>query len=1061
MTFRGVLLFLAVFCSALASSAVAASAGQVIPGRHEATPRVTASPFGIPFPVSHDPQEWQVWRQRVRAQLEARHAARSQSNQAQPNGANGTAAGIIETIAGAVPFQKPVNALKTGFGRLQGIAEDGSGNLYIASCDLGVVLKVDSSSNTTVYAGQPLATGPAVSSGDGRPATSARLSCPYDLVFDGAGDLYIADVQAGAVRVVQGTTGIIQTIAGNGAPATAALLEGPTGLALDGMGNLFIADFEYVQELNLSTGIIQTIAGSELTGVQCNLSASNTCPAAQVHLSLYGSMAVFQNHLYAGLNAALAADNQVLRGAIVSIDLSTGVMQLLAGGGTYAGTSSTYPGIGKDYALLGLTADEKGNVYFTDFSSNLVRVLAASDHTVSVVAGSSSSGYSGDGGPATMATLFGPVAICLSPKGDVVFVDGLRVRSFAVGGNITTVAGDGFGNYFGDGGPATQAGLDYPDSFAADTEGNIYLADLDNGLVRRIDSVSGVITTVAGDGKIGVAGDGGPALQASLDPVSLALDQAGHLYVSSDNAIRVVDLKTGTISTLVSGVASYGGMVFDGDKTLYITSRRSTPNSPGNSQVLAVDATTGATSIVAGTVYTGSPSGDGGPATQAGLGDARGLALDGKGTLFIADAVFNNVRSVNLSTGIIERFAGQAFDMPGPAPDGGDGGQAVHAILVYPTGLAYDGAGHLIIADSGNNLLREIDLSNNIITTLAGNRTAGFGGDGGAATGAMLYYPSAVTSDPSGNLFVADTYNNRVRRVVLHPTKLNAILRYAGASSGGVTFTATYSGLSFGIAPTGTVAFLNGSALLGTGTIAGPADGSGGYVATFTSSSLPANGDTITAQYSGDGNYAAGAITITLQQLTPSYTVSATPASLTIKQGASGSIAFTVTPQNGFNQAVSFQCDNSTLPQGVTCSFSPASVTSNGTVAVTSTLTVATTGAAVAALDRRTTNGFGWLHGGAVLALLLFGIPAAPRRFWSAVRKRGSVLMLVILSICGGITIGGGIVGCGGGGSGNTGGGSTQAANATPPGAYAIQVTTSFGSTTDTSPVTVSLTVTQ
>ena len=289
---------------------------------------------------------------------------------------------------------------------------------------------------------------------------------------------------------------------------------------------------------------------------------------------------------------------------------------------------------------------------------------------------------------------------------------------------------------------------------------------------------------------------------------------------------------------------------------------------------------------------------------------------------------------------------------------------------------------------------------------------------------------------------------NRVRRVVLHPTKLNATLTYAGASSGGVTFTATYSGLSFGIAPTGTVTFLNGSTSLGTGTIAAATDGSGNYVATFTATSAPANAATITAQYSGDVHYAAATTTIAFQQLTPSYTVSAKPASLTVKQGSSGSVTFTVTPQNGFNQAVSFLCDNATLPKGVTCSFSPASVTPNGTAAVTSTLTVQTTGATVVSLDRRTTHGSGWLRGGVALALLLFGIPGARRRSWPG------VLMLIVLSI------GGGMIGCGGGGSGNTGGG-TQTANATPPGAYSIQVTTSVSTTTNASPVKVALTVTQ
>jgi hypothetical protein len=297
-------------------------------------------------------------------------------------------------------------------------------------------------------------------------------------------------------------------------------------------------------------------------------------------------------------------------------------------------------------------------------------------------------------------------------------------------------------------------------------------------------------------------------------------------------------------------------------------------------------------------------------------------------------------------------------------------------------------------------------------------------------------------------LIIADTYNNRVRRVVLHPTKLNATLTYGGSTSGGVTFIATYSGLSFGFAPTGTVTFLSGSISLGTGTIAAAADGSGNYVATFTSASLPANNTTITAQYSGDAHYAASTITIPFKQLTPFYTVAANPGSLTIKQGSSGSIAFTVTPQNGFNQPISFQCDNATLPKGVTCSFSPASVTPNGTATVTSTLTVATTGTAVAAMERRR-PGFGWLpRGGAVMALMLLVIPRVRRRMWLG----GGALMLFAFCAAG-------VTGCGGGGS--NGGGGVQNANATPPGSYSIQVTTSAASVSGTAPVAVSLTITQ
>jgi hypothetical protein len=526
----------------------------------------------------------------------------------------------------------------------------------------------------------------------------------------------------------------------------------------------------------------------------------------------------------------------------------------------------------------------------------------------------------------------------------------------------------------------------------------------------------------------------------------LALDQANHLYVRSEYGIRVVDLSTGTISTLISsGLPFTGSMVFDGAHTLYLASAPLGDNL--NSEVAAIDTHSGTMTTVAGTPFNGpgDRSNDGGPATNASMENVWGLALDGKGTLFISDEYSNNVRSVNLSTGIIETGAGHDIYTQGSY--GGDGGQAIQAFLNAPTGLTYDNAGHLVFLDSGNDVVRQVDLSNNIITTIAGNHVRGFGGDAGSASNAMFYFPTAVTSDPSGNLIIADTYNNRVRRVVLHPTKLKATLAYGGGSSpsgDSINFTATYSGLSFGIAPTGTVIFLNGSTSLGTGTVAPDTDGSGNYVATLTATSLPTNGATISAQYSGDVHYAAATTTITFQQLAPSYTVSAKPTSLTVKQGSSGSITFTVTPQNGFNQAVTFSCDNATLPKGVTCSFNPASVTPNGT-AVTTTLTVATTGASIASLDRHAKPLFGWLpRSGATMALVLLVIPGIRRRGWLS----GMALLLFCVS---------GMTGCGGGSSNSSGG--VQNANATPAGSYSIHIITSAAS--GSGAVTVALTVTE
>lgn len=246
--------------------------------------------FGVPFPSSHDPEAWQQWRQQVQAQLAARRA------RIRANNAAGASGGVIETIAGAAPFQTPVNALQTGFGLVEGVAEDSTGNLYVASCDLGVVLKIDSNSNTTVYAGQPLPVGPALSSGDGGPATKARLPCPTGLAFDSANNLYVTDWVASTVRKISAATGTIQTIAGtpgesghggDGGPATSALLEYPTAVTLDGAGHLYIADLEYIREVNLASGTIRTIAGVGSQPAQCWLTASSTCPATQVQL--YGA----------------------------------------------------------------------------------------------------------------------------------------------------------------------------------------------------------------------------------------------------------------------------------------------------------------------------------------------------------------------------------------------------------------------------------------------------------------------------------------------------------------------------------------------------------------------------------------------------------------------------------------------------------------------------------------------------------------------------------------------------------------------------------------------------
>jgi sugar lactone lactonase YvrE len=751
--------------------------------------------------------------------------------------------------------------------------------------------------------------------------------------------------------------------------------------------------------------------------------------------------------------------------ALSGINLSSGSVQLLAGGGAQAGPpTSTYPEIGVTMNSNSLAVDNAGNLFFSGQYQpwnggavpNLlpevdgISELMASDNSIRVVAGSASpSNTTGDGGPATSANIAIAGAMCLSAKGDVIFSDASHdIRTFPIGGNLSTVAGDGWLNFFGDNGPAQQAGLDQPNGIATDAQGNVYVADTENERVRKIDVATGVITTVAG----GVMPQNADAeLIPALQPVAIALDQNSHLYVKSEGSIKTVDLNAGSISTLVPNVLVTGALAFDGNKTLYYSSTLNYGTGTLlNNSVWAVDVTTGATTELAGADNVYLPSGDGGPALQAGLSDVEGLALDGQGNLYLADSGFEDIRKIDLSAGIISTVAGVHSGNVYPSGYSGDGGPATAATFNAPAGLAYDGAGHLTIVDSRNHVLRQIDLATNIITTIAGNHTPGFGGDGGSPTAAMLYSPNAVAYGPDGNLVFADSRNDRLRRVVLQPWKMKSTLTYAEASASGIQWTATYSGLSFGIPPTGTVTLLSGGTSLGSGTLSAATDGSGNYIATITSTSIPASNATVTAQYSGDVHYAAAATTIAFQQLVPSYTISASPTSLTVKQGSSGSITFTVAPLNGFNQAVSFSCDSTTLPKGVACSFAPASVTPNGAGAVTATLTVQTTGTTVAALNRRTTPFPGWLpRGGSMLALLLLGIPRVRRRMWLG----GAALMLFALCLTG-------MLGCGGGGA-TSGSGGTQNTSVTPPGSYSIHVTTLAGSASGAAPVTVSLTVTE
>ena len=333
---------------------------------------------------------------------------------------------------------------------------------------------------------------------------------------------------------------------------------------------------------------------------------------------------------------------------------------------------------------------------------------------IRTVAGSGTRGFGGDGSSATSAALDQPRAVAVGPDGTVYIADTFnhRVRRVDPGGQVTTLVGTGQAAYSGDGGPSRDATLHWPHGLVVDPAGAaLFIADAANHRIRRVDLASGVISTVAGNGNPGFSGDGGPATAAQLqDPKSVWVAPSGELYIadSANERIRRVD-RQGVITTIAgNGVPGFAG--------------------------------------------------DGGPAVAAQFDGPRGVAGDSAGNLYVADDNNHRVRRID-AAGVVTTLAGN-----GTAASAGDGGPARAAQLDHPRGLAVDGGGNVFIAETMSHRIRMV-APDGSIATAAGCGRSGYGGDGGPATVARLFEPRGVAVDAAGRLYVADTYNDRIRRV--------------------------------------------------------------------------------------------------------------------------------------------------------------------------------------------------------------------------------------------------------------------------------------------------------
>ncbi len=483
----------------------------------------------------------------------------------------------------------------------------------------------------------------------------------------------------------------------------------------------------------------------------------------------------------------------------------------------------------------------------------------------------------------------------MTPWASLAQIEALEGRALLSTATIGTVAGSGARGFAGDNGAATGAAMKTPINSVVDSAGNIFIADQYNLRVREVVKATGNIITVAGSGGGGqlggYTGDGGQATAAQLSNVSaLALDGKGNLFIGdfTNHVVRAVDLTSGIITTVAGkpGVgAPYVPAVSDGQLATSIQLGNPAALAVDNlgnlliadsadHVVLKVDMTTHTIRAVAGNGTTstsdGGVSGDGGQASLAQLNSPRGLAVDGQGNLFISDMLAMNVRKVDQATGVISTVAGIA----GFAYYSGDGGPASAAKLYTPQGIAVDGQGNLYIADTANNRIREVVKATGIINTVVGNGTLGFSGDGGNPLAAQLNNPQGIAVDSQGNLYVSDTQNQRIRAVTFSaPTTVGTTTSLSTNNASAVygqvvAFTATVSpSAASGLTPGGTVQFVVDGLNYGA-----PVALSQGR-ASVSVSGLGAGVHTVGASYAGDSNFGTSAASNLSQSLSKAVLV--------------------------------------------------------------------------------------------------------------------------------------------------------------------------------------------
>ena len=591
---------------------------------------------------------------------------------------NALAPGDAIVVAGSA-YREGVPAREADAGWPMGVVRRPDGDLIVVDYQAHMLWRIDREGILHRFAGD----GTPGREGDGGPALAARFFHPHDLCQDRHGNLYLSDLGNRTIRRIDYRTGIVTRVAGSGAagrggdggPATEAELDCTCGVAVDRDGNLYLSD-EWscvIRRVDARTGIITRFAGLDARHYPSERGASR--PFAGPGLSLLG---------YHG------------------------------DGGPAAEAAFHHP--------EHLAFDSRGDLYVCDNSNDRVRKIDMRTGIITTVLGNGMRSSSGDGGPAIEASTLMPDAICLDAHDNLYVGEkyGFRVRKVeAASGIVRTLVGNGVPGFGEEGLPGAETHCNSVEAgIWADPDGTVFWGDC-SGRLRRYDGRSGIVTTVLGGTGVG---DEGPATAAFLcGPGGLAVGPDGTLYIADvwSQRVRAVDPRTGAIRTVAgNGARAYGG--------------------------------------------------DDGPATEAYLGNPHDVSVDSRGRLVIADTRHGHVRRVD-EDGVIRTVAGTGLQW-----DKGDGGPALGACVVHVEAVAHGPGDDIYLGDAVGRI-RRIDARTGIITTVAGCGIPGYSGDGGPATAARIGTPTAIRFDRAGNLFFADRAYHVVRRVDAHSGQITTV----------------------------------------------------------------------------------------------------------------------------------------------------------------------------------------------------------------------------------------------------------------------------------------------